>query len=440
MDLGKPGWLATLLAEAIDQHKPEHPVLDPSLRSGRARARAYLRRVLRQSGLFYGTPQLIAAARPGAAPEEVLFVAVLRTLVRIALDIAVLCDAPPGPRREQVLLLLAATCGLFDVAQSVEEKIASLREWPVGKKLWDRAERALEQRAISLSGDPYYGLVLHNGAVYSDAQVFGRQAIDYFARGKLVPEMAERRLGYAARQKALLVEVLTALACVERRPSYPSRRAILRQIEDLGLPGEVEAPLRARVKRSFEKKPKLAQVLEPVRTRDVGRFLLEQTLLASLVDGRRSPRELVFLQELATRLRFSPEQLAGVEVEMAEFYKQNRDVVDVFTVGAGADVMGDELVDSMTRALEKNFQRLLTEVRETGELSVLLGRAARGHDLNADEKRRMREQLIDVAKAIPALAIFAAPGGVLLLIALAKVLPFNILPSAFKDEPDEEQR
>jgi hypothetical protein len=67
---------------------------------------------------------------------------------------------------------------------------------------------------------------------------------------------------------------------------------------------------------------------------------------------------------------------------------------------------------------------------------VLLARAARGQTLSADEKRRMREQLIDVAKAVPALAIFAAPGGVLLLIALAKVLPFDLLPSAFRDEPD----
>jgi hypothetical protein len=46
----------------------------------------------------------------------------------------------------------------------------------------------------------------------------------------------------------------------------------------------------------------------------------------------------------------------------------------------------------------------------------------------------MRSQLIDVAKAVPALAIFAAPGGILLLLALAKVLPFDLLPSAFREE------
>jgi len=130
-----------------------------------------------------------------------------------------------------------------------------MREWPLPKRLWAEVERALEQRAMSLSGDPYYGLLLHNGAVYVDAQVFGRQAIDYFARGKLQPDAARRRLEFAAQQKALLVEVLTALACAERKPSYPSRRAILRQIEDLGLPGEYEGALRSKVKRYFDKKP-----------------------------------------------------------------------------------------------------------------------------------------------------------------------------------------
>ena len=66
-----------------------------------------------------------------------------------------------------------------------------------------------------------------------------------------------------------------------------------------------------------------------------------------------------------------------------------------------------------------------------GELSVFLGKLAIGQRLTSEERRRMRQELIDLAKAIPALAIFAAPGGLLLLAALAKVLPFSLLPSAF---------
>jgi hypothetical protein len=164
------------------------------------------------------------------------------------------------------------------------------------------------------------------------------------------------------------------------------------------------------------------------------RFILEQTLLGSLVDGRRSKAELDFIQALAARLGVRRPALAAFELEVAEFYRKNRDVVDVFTVSAGAGVLGEELLQTVQEAVEKNFRRVMNEVRETGELSVLLAKAARGVPLAPDEKQRMREQLIDVAKAVPALAIFAAPGGLFLLIALSKVLPFSLLPSSFQDE------
>jgi hypothetical protein len=85
--------------------------------------------------------------------------------------------------------------------------------------------------------------------------------------------------------------------------------------------------------------------------------------------------------------------------------------------------------------LERNYHRFRREVRETGELYHLLSRAARRQPLTPEERRRMRAQLIDVAKVLPALAILAAPGGMLILIALGKVLPFNLLPSAFQDPP-----
>jgi hypothetical protein len=268
--------------------------------------------------------------------------------------------------------------------------------------------------------------------------MFCRQAIDFFARGYLPLVAAQRRIDFAARQKALLVEVLTALACAERTPSFPARRAILRQIEDLRLPSKQESELRSRVKQFFERRPSLRTVVKEVRSRELRRFIIEQTLLASLVDGKRSPQEQAFIRELAGILRFTLDDLRKIELEVAEFYARNRSVVDVFTVASGAEVMGEEVVAGIQRTLEKNFNALMKEVRETGELSLLLTKAARGQDLTRDERRRMRQQLIDVAKAIPALAIFAAPGGLLLFIALAKVLPFNILPSAFQDDPPEQ--
>jgi len=107
-------------------------------------------------------------------------------------------------------------------------------------------------------------------------------------------------------------------------------------------------------------------------------------------------------------------------------------VLDVFQVTDSAASLGDEWVSSMQEKLDDNVQALLLEARMMGELGVFLGKLAIGQSLTTDERRRMKLELMDVAKAIPALAIFAAPGGVLLLAALAKVLPFSLLPSAFQ--------
>ncbi|MEE8555483.1 MAG: LETM1 domain-containing protein [bacterium] len=41
--------------------------------------------------------------------------------------------------------------------------------------------------------------------------------------------------------------------------------------------------------------------------------------------------------------------------------------------------------------------------------------------------------MTDILKTIPAVAIFALPGGGLALPVLIKLLPFNLLPSSFED-------
>ncbi len=129
---------------------------------------------------------------------------------------------------------------------------------------------------------------------------------------------------------------------------------------------------------------------------------------------------------------------------MAEFYAHHRSVVDVFTVQDNAARLGEELVSSMLGTFDRSLHVLLAEAQQMGELSTLLGRLARGQTLSAPERRRMREQLLDLAKAIPAVAIFAAPGGMLLLAALVKLLPQSFLPAAFQEAserpPDVDHR
>ena len=443
------GWLQEVLTRAVREHSPD--VTSQSYRAalhvpaGPARARRYLRGILRESGLLYGTPSLASPApvedearARAAGPEEQLFIAVLQTCARVALDLAVLVGAPPGPRAEQLLGLFAAFTHHLDDAEDVHRRIERLgRAWPLPAKLWARTEAGLEARSLSLAADPYYGLVLHNGAIFADATRLGRLAIAWFSSPRFPRGRIERLNAFSDQQKALLVEVLVGLVCAERKPSFPTRRAIVRQIDDLALPGPLADSTRAFARKAFERAPSMKKALAGVRSRDLKRFLVDQALLASIVDGRRSEREQAWTRALAAQLGFGADEVKRLELELAEFYAKHRHVMDVFTLAAGAEVMGEELVDGIATQVRKNSRALWNEIRETGELSVLLARGARGQTLTRDEKRRMREQLIDVAKAVPALAIFTAPGGVLLLLALAKVMPFDLLPSSFREEPPD---
>ena len=81
--------------------------------------------------------------------------------------------------------------------------------------------------------------------------------------------------------------------------------------------------------------------------------------------------------------------------------------------------------------LEKNKKRLLQELQESKEL-VLLLKASTTRKLNEEEKIKVKEQLLDICKSIPAFAIFMLPGGALLLPLLIKLIP-NLLPSAFRE-------
>lgn len=443
--LGQRGWLELLVRQVVTAYRPEAPSFPQAftearrLPTGPARARRYLRTMMRESGLRYGTPVTAVPRDSAQGPEEVLFLAVLRTWCRMALDLAVLAEAPPGPRPEQMLLLLAALGHRLDDAADLHLRIVrAAKAWPLPQKSWRRVEEALERRATSLAADPYFGVVLHNGAVYADTNLFGRLAIAYFTSHAFPREAAERRVRFAAVQKARLVEVLVGLVCAERPPGFPTRRAVLRQIDDLALPDDLAGAAQDFARKAFERPPSMKRLAAGLRSTESKRFILEQTVLASLVDGRRSDSEVAWTRSLATQLGFGETEVKQLELEVANFYKANRDVVDVFTVSRGAEVMGEEWVDSLTGIVRKNSRALMKEIRETGDLAVLLTRAARGQTLDRDEKRRMREQLLDVARAVPALAIFAAPGGFLLLYALAKVLPFDLLPSSFRDDPAEE--
>ena len=130
------------------------------------------------------------------------------------------------------------------------------------------------------------------------------------------------------------------------------------------------------------------------------------------------------------------EEMDGLFLGTADFFDRHAHRFSFLQDNPSTREFQDYMNDKVMSQVKLNADRILREVQETKELYDLMLQATE-RPLSEEERIKVREQLTDIAKSIPALAIFALPGGGILLPILIKVLPFNILPSAFSDDPPE---
>ena len=91
-------------------------------------------------------------------------------------------------------------------------------------------------------------------------------------------------------------------------------------------------------------------------------------------------------------------------------------------------------VEEIKELPQKNKKRLDKELQQSKEAVSLIKKSMRS-PLSDEEKDKVKIQLLDICKAIPAFTVFMLPGGALLLPLLIKLIP-DILPSAFRDDEE----
>jgi len=85
----------------------------------------------------------------------------------------------------------------------------------------------------------------------------------------------------------------------------------------------------------------------------------------------------------------------------------------------------------VNKLILRNSKRLVKELSESKELVFLISKAT-VRDLTPAERKKVQDQLLDIFKSIPSLAIFLLPGGAVLLPIFIKLIP-KLLPSAFDE-------
>jgi hypothetical protein len=434
LPIGSSDWLLAVIGAVAAQP----PAAPPDKLPLRERCKQ-LEEKLHASGHAYGTGaqdpavELAVDAKPGARA----FAHLVAGLVRLCARAAALAHAPwflpeksgedgVRARRAQLLAVLAATGGEGEAAARLfSNPLASPS--PLDKLAAKTAAR-LARRYLA-EGGPFAGLPLHNGLCAIEVRTCNTIALSAFEHGRISPGGAARIGQSALAWRALLVELLAGLARAQEN-GKESVKGFEQVIRSQRLPVR-EARL---LRRALTHPREVEQIAPELHSKALQRFALTHVLLAALVDRSFDPGEVAFVERLAAAVGVDAEKLAQLEVEVDNFYRQHKDALAALQLAESPEGLSHALTTRLEAAVLDNLDRILQEIRETGELAELLAKASVGGTLTAAEKVKVREQLIDLAKTIPALAIFAAPGGLLLLPILIKLLPFNLLPSSFADQ------
>jgi hypothetical protein len=446
VDLRAPGWLGHLLELYLEHHDPaeseravtavlcEHPGDDRATLAVRLADR-------RLGGLRSGPPAvptaLLERLDEGATQQDLARVGVLVAAWDVLMGAALLHEnqSPRAERAIEVLTVLALGLEDLPLARRLHEAHLKALEGPVPAggldELFRTIERRIEERRRErdlLGGHPI-------GVVLAHLEVRALAALGslYFERSAIEEEGVARLHALTRAQKVTLVQVLVALAWADGKVTPAERRLVEHHVELAGLPPAEKKRLLRRLSTPSSADADALE-LTPLEA-GPRRFVLEQAILLSLVDDELDAREQALLEGVAARIGATPLELEQTMVEVAAFYEKNRDAVHDFGPVSGAfGRLRNLVVERAQAAVVTNTRRIVQEIKETGELARLLG-VASTRPLTDDEAARVKAQLLDICKTIPALAIFALPGGGLLLPVLLKVLPFNILPTAFSDPP-----
>jgi hypothetical protein len=163
-------------------------------------------------------------------------------------------------------------------------------------------------------------------------------------------------------------------------------------------------------------------------------YVMDLAGMAIWSDEKMEKNEVAFLYDLGSILKLERFYIIESLTVIDEFIKKYRDDIPYFNYSNPIKHFYDQTTQSVVMLISRNKKRLHKELIDSKDLVKLLA-ASTTRELDANEKKRMKKQLLDVCKTIPSLTIFLLPGGSLLLPILIKFIP-QMLPSAFNENLD----
>jgi hypothetical protein len=165
------------------------------------------------------------------------------------------------------------------------------------------------------------------------------------------------------------------------------------------------------------------------------RFLLDISALTIFATHEVSSVEKVFLKSLCAYLAIPAIELEEALVMMEHFILNHNDQITFLQDNNVYEKMYGSISKRWIKILGRNKDKLAAELKESKELVFLIKKSTT-QELSKEEKEKVKTQFLDLAKSMPALAIFLLPGGALLLPFVLKIIP-SLVPSAFRNNEIE---
>jgi hypothetical protein len=165
-------------------------------------------------------------------------------------------------------------------------------------------------------------------------------------------------------------------------------------------------------------------------------YLIDMAGLALWSDGVVEKDEAYFLHTLAQIMQVKDTFVAQSIAATDAFISSHKENIAYFNFSSPVKHFYDQTTQLVITLINRNKKRLAKEISHSKELMVLLAYSTQ-RDLNKEEKKKVKKQILDICKTIPSLTIFLIPGGSLLLPILIKFIP-QLLPSSFNENLEDE--
>ena len=160
-------------------------------------------------------------------------------------------------------------------------------------------------------------------------------------------------------------------------------------------------------------------------------YMMDLACMAIWNDETVDHQEDHFVRTLGENLSLEKAHIDKAIAAGRAFIIEHRDRISFFNHSNPVKHFYDQSGKMVRTLVLRNKKRLTKELYESRELMLLLAKST-NTDLTEEERKKMKQQLLDVFKTIPSLAIFALPGGTVLLPLVVSLIP-KLLPSAFDD-------